>query len=326
MPVLKTALTGGLHVPDENLLALHLVLDSSTAQNPVAGIYERKNDTLYFRPYAALGSGLLFEARLYRGNDTIRRAVLTPGQGPATAPLAEVTEIYPLGPRVPENILMFHVLFSEPMANDEMAFQKVKLLDEKGRVKERVWRERSYWTPDGKHLVLMVHPGRIKRGINYLEELGPVFVPGRNYTLLISDSLRDVHGRRAKRSHMVHYEITAADHGMPRVDEDRLTVPRSGTRDPLTLAFSERMDYGTLVSNMKVKDEAGNYIEGSIAKGSLESVWAFSPLNNWESKTYTLELGQETADLASNRLYKPFETKVLQEETNKVYRKVFRPE
>ncbi len=312
MPVLKTPLLSGDDtIPDERILALYINWQVLPAENPVAGTYKRENDTLYYTPYADLGQGLLFEARLFSKTRTIVKVIGTPVKriilkGPRT-----VEVIFPLNKTVPENILMFHVLFSQPMENDEMAFQKVWLLDHDGKVKERVWRERSYWTPDGKHLVLMIHPGRIKRGINYLEELGPVFEVGKKYTLVISDSLRCINGQELQKEYRTELNITSADRTIPQLKTKKIPDLEAGTQTGFLIMFNEVMDYGTMISDMYVIDKDGNIIEGKVRSEMKEYGWVFSPVQPWKAGIYSLVLDNEVADLASNRLYKAFETKDL---------------
>lgn len=185
------------------IFGLFLLHDGVAATDPVYCNVQREKDSLFITPASPLGIGSDFEFRLYQQEDTLRKqfAVNLPGDMP---PIAEPAHIYPLSEKIPENILLFHVLFSEPMLEDIKAYTHVKILDEKGVEKPRVWREKSTWAQHGKHLVLMIHPGKIKRGIKHMEEDSALFEEGKTYTLVISNTLKDAWERPLEKELLHH--------------------------------------------------------------------------------------------------------------------------
>ncbi len=306
-----------IHTVDEEkaakIMAVYLVTDNTVAANKIMGNYFLKDDSLQFIPYFELGYGLDFEVQLYINGDTIKKRFSTPKAPIITAPLTEAIQIFPLTDKIPSNILCFHALFSSPMNEDGVAFTKVQLIDEAGSIKPKVWKEKSYWTDSAKCLVLMIHPGRIKRGINYLSQLGPVFEVGKKYTIVLTTKLKDKYNRPLHKEYKKTFTAIAPDRQMPKLMEKEFKKPASGTRNPLQIKFSEAMDYGSLRIGFKVFDEKNQLVQGKIAPTNNDSLYSFMPNSAWQKQTYRMECSAEVSDLASNHLHRLFETKSIKE-------------
>src|SRR5262249_10274078 len=123
----------------------------------------------------------------------------------ATAPKATgnattvVEKIYPSGDKLPENQLRFYLHFSAPMSRNG-AYSHIKLLDEKGKEVASPFLElgEELWDPGVKRFTLLLHPGRIKRGLKPREELGPILEEGKRYTLVIAADWSDAEGNLLK--------------------------------------------------------------------------------------------------------------------------------
>jgi hypothetical protein len=58
---------------------------------------------------------------------------------------------------------------------------------------------KSFGIPDMTRLTLFIDPGRIKRGVAPLEEIGPALHAGKRYTLEIDSGWHDASGCRCVR-------------------------------------------------------------------------------------------------------------------------------
>ena len=114
---------------------------------PVAGRYESDGDSLRFTPTFGFAAGQDYVVRTKRRSEPQRLTDFTiPSE--TTAARAVVTDIYPSGNVLPENILRFYVHFSVPMA-PHRASDFVKLRDAFGvaddaafmKFKQELWNE-----------------------------------------------------------------------------------------------------------------------------------------------------------------------------------------
>lgn len=318
-PVIKTRLTKAqqkqFKKTGEHISGLFLLKDGKPVKDRVICTSNLEGDTLIVTPQFVLGNGLEFEYQVYDGGDTLRKrfGVTIPD---ALTELPVVEHIYPLSDKVPSNILLFHVLFSGAMQEDETAFTQIKILDDKGNEKRKVWREKAGWTREGKHLVLMIHPGRVKRGIDYLKEMGVLFEEGKTYTMVVSASLKDAHGRPMEKEFKKTFTVTAPDRVMPEVHTVQVLHAKKDSRETLTVHFNEAMDFGAMLIGMEVLDKDNKKVKGEISCTDDKS-WSFVPEETWKPGSYILQLNTHAADLASNHLVRHFEEKDIEEMTRR---------
>lgn len=294
-----------------SILSLHLVADNITSNHSIIGTYFIENDSLKFIPYFDLGNELNFESRFYVDRDTVKKRFSTPKTIISDSIITEVVSVFPLTNRIPANILSFHILFTSPMQEDVKAFAKIHLLDEKGNIKPKVWKERSYWADSARHLILMIHPGRIKRGIHYLENLGPIFEVGKKYTLVVSTQLKTEYGKFITKEYKKEFLAIAPDRNIPKIINSDFKTPQS-IKAPLQLSFSEPIDYASLCIGLKIIDSKNELVKYKVRSvRNSDSVWECIPIESWKKQKYTVEFNEEITDLASNHLYRLFETKEL---------------
>lgn len=311
-PVIKLPVTAkqklkGQKAGWESLTSLFVVENGKPATTPVACRYTFNNDTLYCTPHLQLGSGLEFEVQVYGSGDTLVKRFTTPAN-PNTGPPPQVIAVYPDADMISTNILMFHAVFNIPMSENPLAFRHVKLFDENGNEKQMVWREKSNWADSGRHLVLMIHPGRVKRGIGYFEGEGELFEPGKKYTLVITTELTDQDNRSLVKEYTKTFTATQPDRVMPEFKQHKFTAPAPETLLPLELTFSEGMDYGSMAIGIKVADSAGKKVNGMVIPINGEK-WRFIPRDPWQQGQYTVELNDYVTDIAGNHLVRRFEEK-----------------
>src|SRR5262249_9129673 len=145
---------------------------------------------------------------------------------PPKVSTTEVREIYPSADVLPENLLKFYLHFSAPMSRGHI-YDHIHLLDEKGRAVELPFLEidEELWNPAMTRLTLFIDPGRIKRGVTPLEEIGPSLQAGRQYTLQIDHDWKDGAGNSLKRDFRKVFKVAPPDREPPDPDTWKIRAP-----------------------------------------------------------------------------------------------------
>ena len=107
------------------------------------------------------------------------------GCGPSQArqPTARVVEVQPSGPEVPANLLRISMRFAASV--EGALLPRLSLVRADARPIEEPFLEQELWSPDGKVLTIMMHPGRVKSGLNARAERGPIFSKGDEVALAL---------------------------------------------------------------------------------------------------------------------------------------------
>ena len=297
------------------ILAVHMIREKQPAKNTLLGKYQMENNLLSFTPQHHLGEGLEFEIQYYSEDDTVKKLFSIPSSPKPNLPPPEVEQIFPLTNKIPANILIFHIRFNQQMQDDFLAFGNVKIIDSKGEEKQMAWRQKSHWLDSNQVLVMMIHPGRVKRGIDYKkEELGDLFTIGETYTLQVTSELKNRYRQQLLKMYSKTFTIVAADREIPGIRFDKFQLPKVNTMDPLTLVFSEGMDYSSINEEVDLFDsKSKETIPGSIIYTDYDSIFQFLPKQPWEKRAYEVQFGKKVADFAHNRLDYPFEIQNLDE-------------
>lgn len=282
----------------------------------MAGTYELQAGVLRFIPTFPPSSGMRYRA-------VLRRRVVTREETEATldwtaihqvarvtdGPTTVVSRVSPAASVVPENLLKFYVHFSAPMSRGHI-YDHIHLLDAKGREVELPFLEidEELWNPEMTRLTLFLDPGRIKRGVRPLEEIGPSLVSGQRYTLVIAKEWRDATGRPLKVGYSKVFEVGPADREAPDPKRWTIHAPRTGTKEALTVAFTEPMDDGLARRVIRVErgGENGSH-RGRVELAGDDRQWLFLPDEPWSSGEYRLLIGSTLEDLAGNNPGKTFE-------------------
>jgi hypothetical protein len=283
----------------EALLQLCLV-DQGSGQPgpPIFGTYERQGDKLVFVPRHPLLAGQRYQAILFRGKKDSRKADHVVPARRAAAP-ARVEKVYPTASELPANQLKFYIYFSRPMRESRTIFDHIRLLDEKGKPVADPWRRTELWSRDGRRLTLWIHPGRIKKGVNLREELGPVLEPDRTYSLVIGKELLDTDGQALAKAFTKKFRATRAVRLLVDIDEWKLAAPKVGTKEPLVLRFPRPLDQALLQRFVRILRE-GEPVAGRIELGKEERSLAFVPRIAWQAKAYQVVVDDRLEDLAGN--------------------------
>jgi hypothetical protein len=298
-------------------------------QPPMLGSYEPTGDGVRFRPRFPLERGMEYRAVFdWRGGDGSPSSAAAPGSHFRLAetfvvpvarggPPAQVVAIYPSGRELPENLLRLYVQFSAPMSQGN-CYRRVHLRDETaGTEVERPFLElpQELWSPDGTRLTLLLEPGRVKHGLVPREELGPILVCGRTYSLTIDESWPDAEGRPLGTGARKAFRSVKSDSRQLDPNSWKIQTPTVGTRGPLSVHFPTPLDRAMLERVLRVlrSDAADRSTAGSaeIAGKSRiteeETRWTFEPRGPWSAGRYVLAVSTRLEDPAGNSIGRPFE-------------------
>lgn len=298
------------------LSSLYIYKDSARVSIPVALIGYSQNDTFFIKPAVVLGNGMEFEWLVYYKGDTICKRFKTPIPTASKNDSIKVLAVYPNKDNIPSNILLFHVFFSQAMAEDAQAYKYVHIINEAGVEIPFAWRQKASWSDSGRQLVLMVHPGRIKSGINYAKDAGPLFEPGKFYTFVVDDSIRPMIPGTKVKAYSKKLYVMKDDHKLPQfIPYTKVNILKVNTRQNLSIAFNEPMDYGAVSIGLEVKDSKGNTIKGQYHPIN-DSLWNFIPDHPWNKGQYQVMYNDYLADLASNHIKRAFEVQDVKQFNN----------
>jgi hypothetical protein len=228
-----------------------------------------------------------------------------PKAAPLT-PTALIEHVYPSTSLLPENELKFYLCFSAPMQRGQ-AWQHVHLLDQNGKPVELPFLEldEELWNPDQTRLTVLFDPGRIKRGLVPINEVGPAIEAGKRYTLWIDREWRDGRGAPLAEEYRKEFRVGPADREPPQPGNWRVTPPRAGTTEPLIVRFPEALDFALLQHSITVEG-----MTGRVEVGRDETEWRFTPERPWTAGEHTLSIQTTLEDLAGNHIGRPFDIDV----------------
>ena len=269
---------------------------------PIAGRYEREGEFLRFT--AAFG--------FVAGQDCVvcTRSIgepprLTEFRIPreATPAPALVTDVYPSGDVLPENVLRFYVHFSVPMS-PHLASEFVTLRDASGVADPAAFMKfkQELWNADRTRLTVLIDPGRIKRGVATNLDLGPALLEGERYSLTIDAGWPSADGSSVLPSFSKHFRVTEALRERPDVGRWTSRPPRVGTREPLLVTFDRPFDRHLLNTALRVAGSDGQTINGTSLVGESETSWSLTPVEPWTAPGMHVTVDDNLEDIAGNNL------------------------
>jgi hypothetical protein len=286
---------------------------------PMAGRYEVQSDKLRFTPQFPLEPGVTYRAVFHpeqisdagnAGKPAITSVFQLPPEG--GAPATVVSQITPSADLLPENLLKFYVQFSAPMSRGRI-YDHIHLREASGREIELPFLQidEELWNPEMTRLTLFIDPGRIKRGVLPLEEVGPALEIGKRYTLVIDREWRDGAGNPLKQSFQKTFSVGPPDREPIDPKRWQMQPPPADTRDALSVNFAESLDYALAQRLIAVTLESGEIVAGQIALSEQERRWTFIPARSWQRGRYHLLIQTTLEDLAGNNIGKPFDVDML---------------
>lgn len=290
--------------------AVYVVFGSEAGeQPPLAGDYTIADGAIRFTPKFPLQAGMRYRA-VYRSasssEEPLVQEFLIPPREPGTVP--RVMAIYPSATTLPENQLKFYMHFTAPMSRGG-AYEHLQLLDADDKPVDLPFLElaEELWNPAGDRLTLLLDPGRVKQELKPREEVGPVLVAGRHFTLVVDRLWRDAAGQPLAAEFRKSFAVAAADEACPDPKTWRLTLPPALSRKPLVVRFGESLDHALLQRMLWVVDENDEQLSGEVEIGEGETSWSFRPEEAWRPARYGLVADTLLEDLAGNSIAHKFE-------------------
>jgi hypothetical protein len=213
----------------------------------------------------------------------------------AAQPAPRVVLVQPSAASVPANLLRFSIEFAAPFEGP--ALPRVSLLRADGTPIEEPFLQQELWSPSGRVLTVMMHPGRVKSGLVAREQWGAILAPGDEVALALD-------GRPLKR-----WKVGAPDTDGPDASAWKLSPVRAATRQALIVALDGPID-GRDADYLAIADANGRAVEGSARLTDGERTWTFVPAKPWRAGAYRLMARGTLEDPAGNRLGGHFETPV----------------
>lgn len=265
----------------------------------ILGSYAATSNALTFQPRFPFEPGVTYRASFVP--EKISSTMTVPQPSPSRSTF--VSDVFPSADVLPQNLLKFYLHFSAPMSRGHI-YEHIHLLDAKGEAVELPFLEidEELWNPEMTRLTLFLDPGRIKRGVRPLEEVGPAFYPEKDYTLVIDAAWRDARGFPLKDGFRKKFHVTPPDREAPEPAAWKISAPKPGTRDPLVITFSDPMDQALALRMITVRS-----VRGEKALRAHETEWLFTPEQPWKSGRYQIQVQSTIEDLAGNNIGKQFE-------------------
>ncbi len=283
---------------------------------PMLGSYSVEAGVLVFHPRYPLAHGVSARAVFHSpAGDTVQAIFDPPPFRLASS--TRVSHVYPSTDLLPDNQLKFYIYFSAPMRRGE-AWQHIHLLSQDGAQVDLPFLEldQELWDRDYQRLTVLFDPGRIKRGLVPLQEVGPAIEDGKRYTLVIDKDWLDARGSPLEAAFRKPFRVGPADRTPPDPAQWRLTSPKGGTNEALLVKFPKPMDYALL---QRLLDVPG--VAGTVMVGRDETEWRFTPAKAWKSGEYRLVIDTMLEDLAGNRIGRAFDVDTFERVSERLSRK-----
>lgn len=276
-------------------------------QPPMLGDYRIDGNRIRFTPMFPLDPGRQYHVTFAPpGAVPIIATVGLPATH--TTPATVVAEVFPSGEVIPENQLRLYVHFSSPMGM-KGGLDYVHLLDDQGKevVDPFLPLDAEFWNDDRTRYTVFFDPGRQKRGIPVITEMGRSLTEGKSYLLVVDKEWRDGNGLPLKETYKRTFKVGPPDERPLDHTAWQIQAPTVGTRAPLTVAFPEPLDHGLLLRALGVQGPDGAAIGGDISVGKGELTWSFTPREFWKAGTHHIVAFAMLEDLAGNRIGRAFE-------------------
>jgi len=174
---------------------------------------------------------------------------------------------------------------------------RLTLLRADGRQVEEPFLEQELWSPSGRILTVLLHPGRVKTGLKALDEKGPILSVGEDVALALD-------GAPIKR-----WRVGPADEIGPIASAWTMSAVRVESKQPLVVALDGPID-GRDADYLAIADVRGRRVAGRARLTNGERTWTFTPSAPWRPGAYKLVVRGTLEDPAGNRLGSRFETSI----------------
>ncbi|MEP0641500.1 MAG: Ig-like domain-containing protein, partial [Roseobacter sp.] len=129
---------------------------------------------------------------------------------------------------------------------------------------------------------------------------GPALREGASYSLVIEEGWPSANGGQKAPRYAHPYTVTSALRTLPDIQLWQFDTPGLGTLEPLRITFDRPFDHQLLQSSIRVSDEGGQLVSGTISVSDHEKNWAFRPDQPWASKSLQVIVDARLEDTAGN--------------------------
>jgi hypothetical protein len=303
--------------PAEGWASVFSVYAGAADVQSMLGTYEVLDHVLTFHPRFPIGPGVHYRAVFQVSGSRVEASF----DGPpiATNALTRVERIYPSTSVLPSNALRFYIYFSAPMSRGE-AWPHIHLMDEDtNRPVDFPFLEldQELWDQNNRRLTVLFDPGRIKRGLVPTNTIGPAIVEGKHYKLIIDREWHDARGVNLVEGFEKPFRGGPSDRAVPDPAKWRITAPKTGTSEPLIIAFRKPMDYVLLQRMIGIFDSHGE-ISGKITVDRDETEWRFTPHEAWTPGSYRITADNTLEDISGNHLDRLFDVDIFETVTKHI--------
>lgn len=286
----------------------------------MAGQWEKQSEGWRFSPQFPLLPGVTYQALCYEregwnSDPGIPILASVPFQmaRSRSSSRAQVEAIYPSASKLPANLLKFYIHFSAPMSRGHI-YQHIHLVETTGQPTEMPFLEvdEELWDPTLTRLTLFFDPGRIKRGVEPLESIGPSLIEGHRYRLTIDRDWLDASGTPLRRSFSKTFLVGPPDRSPLDIDQWKTLPPEEGSRHPLRIQFPKPIDHALGLRLFRVIEVGSGTIQGVATLSHEESSWSWIPEQPWRSGRYEVVVPDILEDVCGNNLHKPFDVDLLE--------------
>lgn len=286
---------------------LRIAVGAGADQPAAVGQYAIEAGRIRFTPMFPLDAGRQYHVTFAPpGGEVVTATVGLPAAD--TTPKTMVSQVFPSADALPENQLRFYIHFSAPMGM-RGGLDFIHLLDESGKeVKDPFLPlDAEFWNDDRTRYTVFFDPGRQKRGIAPIAEMGRSLTAGRSYTLVVDAAWRDGNGLPLKQEFRRTFKVGPPDERPLDTSTWKFAAPAVGTVAALTIAFPEPLDHGLLLRALGVVAPGGKPLEGAVVVGDDELTWSFTPVEPWKPGAHNVVAFAMLEDLAGNRIGRAFE-------------------
>ena len=217
------------------------------------------------------------------------------GSSHAESPTPRVVLVQPSGAEIPANLLRLSISLAIPL--EGRLLPRLSLLRADGTPLPEPFLEQELWSPSGTILTVLLHPGRVKTGLNARDENGPILSAGDDVALALD-------GVPIKR-----WRVGPADQVGPIASAWKVSAVRAESKQPLVVALDGPID-GRGAGYLAIADAHDRRVAGVARLTNGEGTWTFTPSAPWRPGAYKLVVRGTLEDPAGNRLGTRFETSI----------------
>ncbi len=212
----------------------------------------------------------------------------------ASSPAAfgAAARVHPSGDVIPENLLRLSLAFAAPAAPGVLEGLTLRAGD--GTLVAAPFLDQELWSPDGRTLTLLLHPGRVKSGLRAHDEAGRPLRAGERVTLLLDGAP------------LKTWRVGPARTAAPDPQRWSVQTPHAGTRDAVVVMLDAPVDMQA-VGYLAVVSASGEKVRGRATLDPGESVWRLAPEAAWAAGEYRLLIHPRLEDPQGNAVGGRFE-------------------